>query len=80
MVSRLEAAHMAKKQEPTPASELRELQLRIIELENKVQSFEKKGARVRPIDLVSMSFFATVNSAIIVVSIMLIIFIRMKLL
>ncbi len=69
---------MAKK-EPSPR-EIRELQIRIIELENKLSTLEKKGARLRPLDLVSVSFFATINSAIIVVSIILLLFIRMKLL
>lgn len=80
MVTQLEAIHMASKIEPNHPNELRELKLKIMELEKKIQSFEKKGARIRPIDLVSMSFFATVNSAIIVVSIMLLIFIKLKLL
>ncbi len=59
--------------------EIRELQIRIIDLETKIASMEKKGARIRPVDLISMSFFATVNSAIIVVSIVLLLFIRLKL-
>jgi hypothetical protein len=60
--------------------EIRELQIRIIDLETKIANMEKKGARIRPVDLISMSFFATVNSAIIVVSIVLLLFLRMKLL
>ncbi len=60
--------------------EIRELQIRIIDLETKIAKMEKKGARIRPVDLISMSFFATVNSAIIVVSIVLLLFLRMKLL
>jgi hypothetical protein len=59
--------------------EIRELQIRIIDLETKIANMEKKGARIRPVDLISMSFFATVNSAIIVVSIVLLLFIRLKL-
>ncbi len=67
------------KKEVTPR-EIRELQLRIIDLETKLATMEKKGARIKPIDLISMSFFATINSAIIVISIVLLLFIRMKLL
>ncbi len=67
------------KKEVTPR-EIRELQIRIIDLETKLANMEKKGARIKPIDLISMSFFATINSAIIVISIVLLLFIRMKLL
>ncbi|MFQ5800596.1 MAG: hypothetical protein ACE5HH_02600 [Candidatus Hydrothermarchaeales archaeon] len=70
---------MTAKREPS-SREIRELQLRIIDLESKISSLEKKGARIRPIDLISMSFFAAVNSAIIVVSIILLLFLRMKIL
>jgi hypothetical protein len=66
------------KKEASPR-EIRELQLRILELEDKISTLEKKGARVRPVDIVSISFFAAVNSAIIVVSIILLLFLRMKL-
>jgi hypothetical protein len=69
---------MTEKEEPTPR-EIRELQIRIIDLENKISSLEKKGAKIRPVDLFSISFFAAVNSAIIVVSIILLLFLRMKL-
>ncbi|GBE19059.1 MAG TPA: hypothetical protein ENH13_06960 [Euryarchaeota archaeon] len=67
------------KKEVTPR-EIRELQIRIIDLETKLANMEKKGARVKPVDLISMSFFATINSAIIVISIVLLLFLRMKLL
>ena len=60
--------------------EIVELQAKLIDLENKVSSLEKVGAKLRPIDLISMSFFATVNSAIIVVSIIFLLFLRMKIL
>ncbi len=53
--------------------DIKELQTKIMELENKVSKLESTGARVRPADLVSMSFFAAVNAAIIVISILLII-------
>jgi hypothetical protein len=66
------------KKEASPR-EIRELQLRILELEDKISALEKKGARVRPVDIISISFFAAVNSAIIVVSIILLLFLRMKL-
>ncbi len=67
-----------RKKEPTPR-EIRELQIRIIDLETKISTLEKKGARMRPMDLISMSFFATVTSAIIVITIMLILFLKIKL-
>lgn len=79
MVKPLESTQMTAKREPS-SREIRELQLRIIDLESKISSLEKKGARIRPIDLISMSFFAAVNSAIIVVSIILLLFLRMKIL
>ncbi|MEE9610410.1 MAG: hypothetical protein V3W19_04120 [Desulfatiglandales bacterium] len=60
--------------------EVRELQIRIIDLETKLANMEKKGARIRPVDLISMSFFATISSAIVVVSIVLLLFLRMKIL
>lgn len=66
------------KNEASPR-EISELQLRILELEDKISALEKKGARVRPVDIISISFFAAVNSAIIVVSIILLLFLRMKL-
>ena len=75
---RLEALQRTEKREPTPR-EIRELQIKIIDLENKVSVLEKKGVRLRPVDLISISFFAAINSAIIVVSIILLIFLRMKL-
>jgi hypothetical protein len=69
---------MTRKKEPS-SREVRELRLKIIDLESKLSALEKKGARIRPIDLISMSFFATVNSAIIVVSIILLLFLKMNL-
>gem|GEM_PF-4009702 len=66
------------KKEVTPR-EVRELQIRIIGLETKLATMEKKGARVKPVDLISMSFFATINSAIIVITLVLLLFVRMKL-
>jgi hypothetical protein len=73
----LESLQMTQKE--VKPREIRELQIRIIDLETKIANMEKKGARIRPVDLISMSFFATVNSAIIVVSIVLLLFIRLKL-
>jgi len=78
-VSAAEAVQKQAKKDSTPA-EIRELQLRLLDLENKVSQLEKKGARLRPIDLISMSFFAAINSAIIVISILLLLFLRMKIL
>jgi hypothetical protein len=75
-VKKLAPLQMSKR-EPSPR-EIRELQLRIIDLENKITTLEKKGARIRPIDLVSISFFAAINSAIIVVSIILLLSFRSK--
>jgi hypothetical protein len=77
MVREIESLQTKSKKEPTP-KEIRQLQLRIIELEQKLSSLEKKGARIRPLDLISVSFFAAVNSAIIVVSIVLLLFLRLK--
>jgi hypothetical protein len=54
-----------------PARDIRKLQLRLIELENKLSNLEKKGTRIKPRDLISMAFFATVSSAILVVSLVL---------
>jgi hypothetical protein len=75
-VKKLAPLQMSKR-EPSPR-EIRELQLRIIDLENKITTLEKKGARIRPIDLISISFFAAINSAIIVVSIILLLSFRSK--
>jgi len=77
-VKKLESVQMSGK-DMTPR-EIVELQAKLIDLENKVSSLEKVGAKLRPIDLISMSFFATVNSAIIVVSIIFLLFLRMKIL
>ncbi|RMF91122.1 MAG: hypothetical protein D6733_02020 [Methanobacteriota archaeon] len=75
----LEASTIMRKKEPV-SRDVRELQLKIIDLENKLATLEKKGARIRPIDLITISFFATINSAIIVVTILLLLFLKMKLL
>jgi len=56
--------------------DIKQLHLKILELETKVSKLERTGARVRPADLFSMSFFAAVNAAIIVISILLIISMR----
>lgn len=75
----MEASTIMRKKEPV-SRDVRELQLKIIDLENKLATLEKKGARIRPIDLITISFFATINSAIIVVTILLLLFLKMKLL
>jgi hypothetical protein len=77
-VKKLESLQVAKKD--AQPRDIRELQIKIMDLEKKISVLEKKGARIRPMDLISMSFFATVNSAIIVVTIVLLLFLRMKLL
>ncbi len=74
----MESLQMTKKE--VKPREVRELQIRIIDLETKLANMEKKGARIRPVDLISMSFFATISSAIVVVSIVLLLFLRMKIL
>ncbi len=71
----MDSSQVSAKKEYTPR-EIRQLQLQLLDLENKVSNLEKKGARIRPIDLISMSFFAAVNSAIIVVSILLLLSLR----
>ncbi len=71
----MDSSQVSAKKEYTPR-EIRQLQLQLLDLENKVSNLEKKGARIRPIDLISMSFFAAVNSAIIVVSIILLLSLR----
>lgn len=60
--------------------DIKELQMKLMELESKISKLERTGARVRPSDLFSMSFFAAVNSAIIVISILLIISVRSNIL
>jgi hypothetical protein len=59
--------------------DLARLNHKVIELENKLAKIEKKGARIKPIDLISMSFFATISSAIMVVSIVLLLLLKTKL-
>jgi hypothetical protein len=59
--------------------DLARLNHKVIELENKLAKIEKKGARIKAIDLISMSFFATISSAIMVVSIVLLLLLKTKL-
>jgi hypothetical protein len=49
-----------------------------IDMETRISGIEKKGAKIKPIDLISTSFFATINSAIIVVSLLLIMLFKSK--
>jgi hypothetical protein len=58
--------------------DVREIQLRILDMETRISGIEKKGAKIKPIDLISTSFFATINSAIIVVSLLLIMLFKSK--
>jgi hypothetical protein len=59
--------------------DLRRLHIKLIDLEKKLNSLEKKGTKIKPLDLISIAFFATINSAIIVVSIVLLLLLKTKL-
>ncbi len=54
------------------------LALKMIGLEKKILDIEKKGARIRPLDLFSIAFFATMTSAIIVFGIILLLILKTK--
>ncbi len=53
--------------------EIQAMMVKLSELEGKLKSIENKGAKIRPVDLIGISFFAAINSSIIVMSILLLI-------
>jgi len=59
--------------------EVEKLKLTVIDLQNKIAKLEKKGAAVRLCDFFSISFLATMTSALIVLSLVLLIFIKIRL-
>jgi hypothetical protein len=51
--------------------DVRRINLKLIDLEQKLSRMEKNGVGLKLKNLISIAFFATINSAIIVVSIVL---------
>jgi hypothetical protein len=49
--------------------DVRRFNLKLIDLNQKLTRIEKKGVGLKPKNLISIAFFATINSAIIVVTV-----------
>lgn len=56
-----------------PNWDIEALMIKASELERKIGKIERKGAKIRPVDLIGISFFAAINSSIIIMSILLLI-------
>lgn len=72
---------MIRKFHDNPYEEkVRKLELEVIDLQNRLEKMEKKGVALRVCDYFSISFLSTITSALIVLSLVLLIFLKIKLL